>query len=136
MPSLLPPTVRTARGARLATQRLLSARSRAERVVRADACRQLIVSESHQIALLSPPSPAPRAKWTRQELTRGGSAAGEVYYPHGLRCSPCGRYLYVADRSNQRVQCLDLLDPEARPITSQTCWKEAVGSASAVLPAA
>ena len=78
---------------------------------------ELVVCESHQIALLSRPSPVPRARWTRLDLTRGGSAAGEVYYPHGCRCSEDGRHLYVADRSNQRVQCLRMHDAKCMHTT-------------------
>ena len=78
---------------------------------------ELVVAESHQIAVLSPPSAAPRARWTRVDLTRGGAAKGEVYYPHGVRCSSDGKLLYVADRSNQRVQCLRMRDGACMHLT-------------------
>ena len=67
--------------------------------------------------LLSPsstPSSAssrPSSAWEQRTLCSGGSGPGQVYYPHGLQVSPDGRSVFVADRSNHRVQHLRLQDP-------------------------
>jgi hypothetical protein len=78
---------------------------------------ELIVSAANQLMLLSPastPSSAssrPSSAWEQRTLCSGGSGPGQVYYPHGLQVSPDGRSVFVADRSNHRVQHLRLQDP-------------------------
>ena len=80
---------------------------------------EIVVAEQHQLALL----PSTRTSTVSYSATRtfvtpathrilgtAGSAAGELYHPHGLAISQDGLRVYVADRSNHRVQCLRLAD--------------------------
>ena len=81
---------------------------------------ELVVAQNHCLALV--PSPMlsvgrePRAfvaSEARSIGTReghGGSELGELYHPHGVVVTPEGSDVYVADRSNHRVQRLRLAD--------------------------
>ena len=68
---------------------------------------ELLVAEAHRISVLAPP--VSDNAWTqKRQLGSGGTEAGCLFYPRGLAVSACGRKVFVADRSNHRVQCLSM----------------------------
>ena len=79
---------------------------------------RLLVADNHRICVLSPPcelrassggAPGKSDKLVRI-LGAPGEKPGQLYHPHGLQLTQDGEGVYVADRSNHRVQCLRLAD--------------------------
>ena len=93
----------------------------------------LIVADQHRLSLV--PVPPPASESDDEPLASGGSTAadaharatgavrtlgtpdgsggslpGELYHPHGIALCPDGETIFVADRSNHRIQCMRLRD--------------------------
>lgn len=103
---------------------------------------ELLVAEHHRLAVLPSPSPSvaggsggaalaagtsdgagtlsgsPARRSLGSDDGSGGSDPGQLYHPHGIALPADGRSVFVADRSNHRVQRLGLYDGECLDCTS------------------
>ena len=85
---------------------------------------ELVIADNHRLTLAPTPSECSISRLgqisrlangvelslPRRVLCSGGSAPGQLYHPHGLAMAADGLSVFVADRSNHRVQCLSMRD--------------------------
>lgn len=93
---------------------------------------ELVIADNHRLTLAPTPSECSISRLgqisrlangvelslPRRVLCSGGSAPGQLYHPHGLAMAADGLSVFVADRSNHRVQCLSMRDGAMLDCTS------------------
>ena len=86
----------------------------------------ILVADQHKLSILPTPPALPvgvppaaaATTWGRLGEAHGGTGAGQLYHPHGVALAGDGRSVFVADRSNHRIQRLRI--PDGAPLDAST----------------